>query len=398
VLADTVLGPAGPERRYSSPSAVHALGFNSPRFGTSGAEQALSDRLMGRTDPTPADTLRDLLHEPSAGSDVRLTIDDRLQRAAAQAMGNAIGAVVAVDPRTGEVLAMVSSPGFNPNFGEEEWNRLRTDERSPLLNRVTQGLYTPGSTFKTITLVAAVEAGLVKPEDPATCPEQVIIDGTRVTSRNEPPGKQTKTVADAFAYSCNTFFAQLGVEVGEARLRATAQSLGLLEEPPFTLPTTRGQMATDASFLASKGGLAATAYGQGQLQMSPLALVLATAGIANGGVVPKPRLLLDTPTEAWHTAMSPQTARLVTEMMVHGTKVGWAATAAVPGVDVAAKTGSAEVAPGESSDALFIAFAPAAAPTIAVVVVKERGGAGSTQAGPVARAVIDAWVKLNPPR
>ncbi|MGE3855554.1 MAG: FtsW/RodA/SpoVE family cell cycle protein [Dehalococcoidia bacterium] len=398
VLADTVLGPAGPERRYTSPSAVHALGFNSPRFGTAGAEEAVADRLMGRTDPTPSDTLRDLLHEPRAGSDVRLTLDDRLQRAAAQAMGGATGAVVALDPRTGDVLAMVSSPGFNPNFGEEEWNRLRTDERSPLLNRVTQGLYTPGSTFKTITLVAAVEAGLVKPQDAASCPEQVIIDGTRVTSRNEPPGKQTKTVADAFAYSCNTFFAQLGVQVGEARLRATAQALGLLEAPPFTLPTTKGQLATDASFLAAKGGLAATAYGQGQLQMSPLALALATAGIANGGVVPKPRLLMDEPVEAWHTAMSPETARLVTEMMVHGTEVGWAATAAVPGVSVAGKTGSAEVAPGESSDALFIAFAPAEAPTIAVVVVKERGGAGSTQAGPVARAIIDAWVKLTPSR
>ncbi|MDA0302068.1 MAG: FtsW/RodA/SpoVE family cell cycle protein [Chloroflexi bacterium] len=396
VLADTVLGPTGPERRYSSPSAVHALGFNSPRFGAAGAEEAVADRLMGRSDPTPAETLLDLLHEPRAGSDVRLTLDDRLQRVAAQAMGSSSGALVALDPRTGQVLALVSTPTFNPNFVEEEWNRLRTDAGSPLLNRVTQGLYTPGSTFKTITLVAAVEAGLVKPDDPATCPPEVIIDGTRVTSQNEPPGKQTRTVADAYAYSCNTVFAQLGVQVGAARLRATAEALGLTEAPSFTLETVAGRLSTDGGFLSSNGGLAATAYGQGQLQISPLTLVLATAAIANGGVVPQPRLLLDDQPAPWRTAMSAETARLVTEMMVRGTTDGWASTAAIPGVGVAAKTGSAEVAPDESSDALFIAFAPADAPSIAVVVVKERGGAGSTQAGPVARAVIDAWVKLAP--
>ncbi|RLT42000.1 MAG: hypothetical protein DWI58_07515 [Chloroflexi bacterium] len=396
VLADTVLGPAGPQRRYSEPSAVHALGFNSPRFGTAGAEAAVADTLMGRTDPTPADTWRDLLHEARTGSDVRLTIDSRLQRAAAAAMGNATGAAIAIDPRTGDILAHVSNPTFNPNFGEEEWNALLKDSRSPLLDRVTQGLYTPGSTFKTVTLVAAVEAGLVKPDDHATCPAQVIINGSRVTSANEPPGKQTRTVADAYAYSCNTFFAELGLRVGEERLRAMAQALGLTEAPPFALPTSAGRLSTDPAFLSTGAGLAATAYGQGQLQMSPLQLVLATGAIANGGVVQRPRLRLDEAPSAWRTAMSPETARLVTQMMVRGTTDGWAATAAIPGVSVAAKTGSAEVAPGESSDALFIAFAPADAPTIAVVVVKERGGAGSTQAGPVARAIIDAWVKMNP--
>ena len=396
VLAETVLSPTGPIRRYGSASAVHALGFNSPRFGTAGAEAAAADTLMGRVDPNPADTLRDMLHQPRSGSDVRLTLDDRLQRAAAAAMGESIGAAVAIDPRNGDILAMVSNPTFNPNFGEEQWNALRVDARSPLLNRVTQGLYTPGSTFKTVTLVAAVEAGLVKPEDAATCPEQVIIDGSRVTSRNEPPGKQTKTAADAYAYSCNTYFAQLGVKVGADRLRQMSQALGLTEAPPFELPTVAGRLSTDPNFLGSNAGLAASAYGQGQLQMSPLELVLATAAIANGGVVPRPRLFLDDEARPWRTAMSPETARIVTQMMVRGTTDGWAATAAIPGVSVAAKTGSAEVAPGESSDALFIAFAPAANPTIAVVVVKERGGAGSTQAGPVARAIIDAWLKMSP--
>ena len=395
VLAETVLGPAGPLRKYSDPSAVHALGFNSPRFGTTGAEAAASDTLMGRTDPTPADTLRDILHQPRSGTDVTLTLDDRLQRAAAQAMGTSLGAAIAIDPRTGDILALVSNPTFDPGFGEEQWEALRTNPQSPLLNRVTQGLYTPGSTFKTVTLAAAVEAGLARPDDPATCPAEVIIDGSKVTSNNEPAGKHTKTVADAYAYSCNTYFAQLGVRVGEARFRAMAQAMGITDGPPFDLPTSAGRLSTNASFLSSNAGLAASAYGQGQIQVSPLGLALATASIANGGVVPKPRLLLSDPPGTWRTAMSPETARLVTQMMVRGTTDGWAATAAIPNVQVAGKTGSAEVAPGESSDALFIAFAPADHPTIAVVVVKERGGAGSTQAGPVAKAIMQAWLSTN---
>ena len=396
VLADTVLGPAGAQRRYTNPSLVHALGFNSPRFGTTGAEAAASDTLMGRTDPTPADTLRDMLHEPRSGSDVTLTIDDRLQRATAAAMGTSLGAAIAIDPRTGDILALVSNPTFDPGFGEEQWESLRTDARSPLLNRVTQGLYTPGSTFKTVTLAAAVEAGLVKPNDPATCPAEVIIEGSKVTSQNEPAGKQTRTAADAYAYSCNTYFAQLGVRVGEARFRAMAQALGLTEGAPFDLPTSAGRLSINPKFLSSNPGLAASAYGQGELQMSPLGLALATASIANGGVVPRPRLLATDARGPWRTAMSPETARLVTQMMVRGTTDGWASTAAIPNVSVAAKTGSAEVAPGESSDALFIAFAPADRPTIAVVVVKERGGAGSTQAAPVARAIMQAWLATNP--
>ena len=395
VLAETVISPGGPVRQYSDPSAVHVLGFNSPRFGAMGAEAVAADQLTGRTAASLADSFRDLLHEPRSGSDVRVTIDERLQQVAAQSMGTVPCAAIALDPRTGEILALVSNPTFNPNFGEEEWNRLRGDARSPLLNRATQGLYTPGSTFKTVTLAAAVEAGLVKPDDPATCPSQVLIEGTKVTSNNEPPGKHTTTVAQAYAYSCNTFFAQLGVRVGETRFRAMAEAMGLTTAPPFELQTIAGRLNSDTAFLSSSGGLAASAYGQGQLQMSPLGLALATASIANGGGVPRPRLMLDGTPTAWRIAMSASTARLMTQMMVLGTTDGWAATAAIPGVAVAAKTGSAEVAPGESSDALFIAFAPAGAPTIAVVVVKERGGAGSTQAGPVARAVIDGWLKIT---
>jgi len=393
VLAETEIGPDGePRRVYTAAGSVHVLGFTSPRVGAAGVESVASDRLMGQRASTPHDTWLDLLNEPRAGDDVTITLDADLQAVAASALEGATGAVVALDPRTGEVLAMASSPTFNPNFSTEEWDHLRTDEGSPLLNRATQGLYPPGSTFKTVTLAAAFEAGLVQPDTPATCPAEVFIDGVRIVSRNEPPGRSTQTVADAYAYSCNTFFAELGIQVGAERLRAMAEALGLTDTPPLPLPTVRGRLETTEGFLETGAGLAASAFGQGELQVSPLHLALVTAAIANDGVVPRPRLFSDQEPGEWRRAMSAETAWKMAQVMELGVEVGWASTTAIPGVRVGAKTGSAEVTAEDSPHALFIAYAPVEAPEIAVVVIKERAGSGSQQAGPVARQVIEAWL------
>ncbi len=399
VLAETVTGPNGERQRvYRAPGAVHVLGFDSAQVGATGVEGIRVDALVGRTAPTLRSTWQDVLHERRNGEDVRLTLDLRIQQAAEKAMGNAPGAVVAIDPRTGDVLAMVSTPTFNPAFSEEEWAALRSDPKSALLNRATQGLYAPGSTFKTVTMAAALEGGLVTPQTPVSCPEQVFVDGVRIISRNEPPGKTTRNASDAYAYSCNTYFAELGVKVGADRLREMSRALGLTEAIPFALPTTAGRLSTAPKFLDTGAGLAASAFGQGELQFTPLHLALVTAAVGNGGVVPRPRLFLDEPTEDWRRAMSPATAEALRAMMEHGVKDGWAATAAIPGLRVGGKTGSAEVAPGDNSHALFIAFAPVEDAQIAVVVVKEFAGSGSQQAGPVARAVIDAWKATQTPR
>ncbi len=393
VLAETEIGPDGePRRVYTAPGAVHVLGFTSPRVGAAGVEAVASDRLMGQRASTPHDTWLDLLNEPRSGEDVQLTIDADLQAVASAALEGATGAVIALDPTTGEILAMASSPTFNPNFSPEEWDHLREDAASPLLNRATLGLYPPGSTFKTVTLAAALEAGLVEPDSPASCPSEIFIDGVRIVNENEPPGRRTQTVADAYAYSCNTFFAQLGIEVGAERLREMAEALGMTDAPPLALPTSEGRLATTEGFLETAAGLAASAFGQGELQFSPLHLALVTAAIANDGVVPQPRLFLHEEPSEWRRAMSPETARELAEVMEHGVEVGWASTVAIPGVRVGGKTGSAEVISEEAPHALFIAYAPIEAPQIAVVVIKERAGSGSQQAGPVARQVIEAWL------
>jgi peptidoglycan glycosyltransferase len=191
-LAVTEIGPDGqPRRVYLDAGGVHMLGYVSALGGASGVEAVAADRLLGRESPSPHDTWLDVLHESRAGDDVQLTIDIDVQRAAEAALEGATGAIVALDPHSGEVLAMASSPTFDPNFTPEEWDHLRTAEGSPLLNRATLGLYTPGSTFKTVTLAAALEAGLVTPETPAECPAEVFIDGVRIVSNIEPPGRKT---------------------------------------------------------------------------------------------------------------------------------------------------------------------------------------------------------------
>ena len=391
-LAQTELGPDGePRRVYVDPGAVHVLGYVSALGGASGVESAEADRLLGRDSPSPHDTWLDLLHESRSGDNVQLTIDARIQRAAEEALAGATGAVVALDPHTGEVLAMASTPTFDPNFTTEEWESLRTAAHSPLLNRATLGLYTPGSTFKTVTLAAALEAGLVTPDTPAECPAEVFIDGVRIVSNNEPPGRTTQTVADAYAYSCNTFFAQLGLEVGEKLLRDMAEALGLTSAPPFDLPTSKGRLSTTEGFLGTDAGLAATAFGQGELQLSPLHLALLAGVAVNDGVVQKPHLMLSEQPEAWHRALSPRTAAYLEEMMRYSVEAGWAATVAIPGLDMGGKTGSAEVVVEENPHALFIAWAEQDGHAIAVAVIKEFAGSGSQQAGPAAKAVIEAW-------
>ncbi len=394
VLAETTVEADGTRHRvYTEPGAVHVVGYFDAVRGSSGAEAAAADRLTGRAGTSIAGTLREFAHVPGPVEDVRLALDLDVQRAAVQAMNNATGAAVALDPHTGEILALVSNPGFDPGVDDRGWEQLRTRADSPLLNRATQGLYIPGSTFKTVTLAAALARGLVQPSTPAQCPTTVSVLGISIASRNEPPGKSTQTVRDAYAYSCNTFFARLGEQVGPAQLEETARAFGLLEAPPFELPTEAGHLNTTARYLEDERGLAMTAFGQGELQLSPLQLALVAAAIANDGMVPAPRLFRDDAPSEWRRALPVSVARDLAQIMAYSVEAGWASTAAVPGVRVGGKTGSAEVGAGEASHAVFIAFAPVDRPRVAVAVLKERAGAGSSQAGPVVKAIIEAALR-----
>ncbi len=396
VLAESL--PDG-TRKYSAGSAAHAVGYLSDRFGSQGAELAFNDELTGKTGDSWSNAFdAEFNRQEQAGLDVRLTIDPTIQAAAAAALGDRRGAVVALDPRNGQVLAMVSVPNYDPNSLAEAGDALLTDERSPLLNRATQGVYPPGSTFKTVTATSALENGVVTPDTSVTCNHQIVIDGFPISCDNVSQGEGTYPFSHAFAFSVNAIFAQVGVKLGWQHLLDTASKFGFGSALPFTLDTTPTQVHNPDSKLTTTL-LASTAFGQGELLATPLQMAVIAAAIANGGVIESPHLGLETldgdtvvgalePPTA-RRVMSASVAKTMNALMVSVVDNGQANGVAIPGVKVGGKTGTAETGSG-TSHAWFIAFAPADNPTIAVAVVVENGGRGGEVASPIAGTVLRA--------
>ncbi|MCL4458546.1 MAG: penicillin-binding transpeptidase domain-containing protein [Chloroflexi bacterium] len=405
-LAKTELTPEGARRIYPQPWLVHVTGYHSFRYGDSNIEKSFDKYLRGATGLDLTTSLKnDLFHRPTTGSDVVLTIDSRLQKIAEAALGQRKGAIVALDPRSGAILALASHPYFDPNTLEHDWSKLREDPDQPLLNRATQGLYTPGSTFKTVTLSAALETGTVKPSDTFTDATGVfIVDGFPIRDDNH-PGITRFDLFHAYAYSCNVSFARIGLALGADRLSAYARAFGFGSIIPLEIPTAASQIMSTPDFLRSRPALASTAFGQGQLQATPLEMALIAATIANGGLTPQPylvarvqspdgRILYTANPKTWRKVISEQTAEAVKQAMIISVEEGWAKPARIPDVAVAGKTGSAEVIPGLPTHAWFIGFAPADKPQIAVAVIKEYAGGGSTEATPSGRQVIEAALKI----
>lgn len=388
------------KRRYTDASVAHALGYLSPRYGSQGAELAFNDLLSGKTGPSWEAALdTEFRRSAVRGLDVRLTIDPKIQAAAAKALGARKGAVVALDPRNGEVLAMVSVPTYDPGALETKGEDLLKDPNSPLLNRVTQGKYPPGSTFKTVTATSALENKVITPDTTVTCPGEIVIDGFPISCNNVPQGTGTYPFRNAFAFSVNAIFGKVGVDLGWDRLKATAEQYGFGSALPFTLETAPTQIHRPGS-KESKVLLATTAFGQGELLATPLQMAVVAATMANGGVLMSPHLgyeALDGK-DVVEKLESPSSKRIVPadvaaqirDMMVAVVDNGQANGAGIQGVKVAGKTGTAETGTPGVSHAWFIAFAPADKPTVAVAVVVENGGRGGEVASPIAGQVLRA--------
>lgn len=387
-------------RYYHDASVAHAVGYLDPRYGSQGIELVFNQELTGQR-PTgwsgafSAEFERNRLE----GNDIRLTIDPEVQAAAARALGARKGAVIAIDPRSGDVLAMVSVPTYDPGGLGTVGDALFNDPDAPLLNRATQGLYPPGSTFKTVTAVAALGSGVITPETLVECPGEIVIDGFPISCRNVPQGVGTYPFRDAYTFSVNAIFAEVGVKAGWERLLRTARSFGFERPLDFTLETAASQVYAPGSEL-SRVLLASTAFGQGEILATPLQMALVAATIANGGQMALPRLTLGASDknnqlvrELEHPAatrvIDATLARTMREFMVSVVENGQAGGVTIPGVSVAGKTGTAEAGDG-TSHAWFIAFAPAEEPEVAVAVVVESGGQGGVVASPVAGSVIRA--------
>jgi len=398
----------------------HVTGYFSLRYNKDGVERTYNDELAGRGSAPSVNNLIDLLLQDDHSRDVHLTIHKSVQQAARDALGERVGAVVALDPRDGSVLALWSYPSYDPEAisqlddraSERGWGLLNADPGRPLLPRTYRESYFPGSTFKVVTASAGLASGLVTPEEPVYPP------GTEYTApqtthpiRNFGGSTCGGSLFEIMRVSCNIAFAQMGVDIGADALIGTARDFGFGERAPLDLPAiARSAIEDEAFFEQNLPLLAQTAIGQ-QVRATPLQMALVAAAIANRGVVPEPHVMSDirdrdgevvrrfTP-KAWRTAVSPQVAEVVAATMVEVAARGTATALAVPGVTTAGKTGTAQLGNG-TSHAWIIGFAPAEAPRVAIAVIVEAQPGASEQTGgrvaaPIGRAVLEAALAVAP--
>jgi penicillin-binding protein A len=380
---------------------AHAVGYDSLRYGTAGLESAF-DRELSAPVPSldPSAQVARLAGGPQHagpvhGSDVVTTIDVPTQEALYAALSeHARAAGVVLDPRTGEVLAIASVPSFDPGAIDAAFAQLAKSAASPLLDRATDGLYPPGSTFKIFTAAAALDSNTVTPSDVFEDPGYLQV-GAFVVHDDESEATGRQDLAGAFALSSNVDFAQIALRLGADRWFDYAHRFALDRGPGFTVPSARDHLPTPAS--VSPSILAQLAFGQADLLVTPLRMALVGATIANGGREPRPTLLRGirppggavalAPHDVLATPIDAQTADEVRTLMIAAVERGTGTAAALGTVQVAGKTGTA-TNPAGSSHAWFVAFAPADAPRVALAVVVENAGYGGAVAAPIARRVL----------
>jgi penicillin-binding protein A len=418
------------ERTYPAPNMSYLLGYYNPTiYGLAGMEANLDPYLSGEAGSNPILAEEDrILHRPTSGSDVYLTLVPAIQNAATQALGQRKGGVVVIDIPTGAILALVAYPhidpnglAFNPNndWTEENqriidyWNTTTARADLPMLNRATQGLYPPGSTFKTVTLAAGLDLGKVQPTTVFTDTGRIKVEAGNYfhvdCSTCRPAGHPSDlfTLMEGYQWSLNVVFAELATRyLGTDPLVRYAQGFGFGRDynennPMLAIPVAPSRLG-DPDFLKTPNGIAATSYGQGQVQATPFEMAMVAATVGHGGELPQPYLVSKIVNPKGDTvaqprpgtlgrAVSPATATVLTQMMITSVQKGWANGAAIPGYTVGGKTGTAETGRG-TSHAWFIGFAgkDPAHPQYAVAAMVEEGGEGSRVAVPIGRAALVA--------
>jgi peptidoglycan glycosyltransferase len=406
------------QRTYpSGPVYAPVTGFYSYRYGRGGIELTMNSELNG-SDPSMAfRRIIDVIsNRPQQGGSVTLTLNAAAQQAAYKGLGSKTGAVVAIEPKTGKILAMATTPSYDPNRlashdsakADAAWKSLTEDKDRPLSNRAAQELYPPGSTFKLITAAAALSSGKYTPETKVSSPAELPLPQTTVPLVNEDGkncgGSNTATLTIALRYSCNTAYGGVGLALGPDALREQAAKFGFGARPLAELPSVAtSQFPGDPN----EPQTAQSAIGQFDVRATPLQMAMVAAGIANKGEVMKPYLVQnvkspdlktvsETKPESLHQAVTPQVAAQLTAMMVDVVNNGTGKPGQISGVQVAGKTGTAQTSKDRPPFAWFTAFAPANDPKIAVAVLIEKADiarddiAGGKLAAPIAKSVMEA--------
>lgn len=425
VLAESVPELADPgvfTRSYpEGPAFAHVVGFSSLLFGDRGIEEAHAGELRSRRDLTVSDLVSALLGRDLRPRSLQLTVEPALQRIAYEALGSQAGAVVALQPETGAVLALVSKPSYDPNTllgaaARGAGEALTADPTRPLLNRATGESYPPGSTFKPVVAAAALETGQASPEASFPDPAELELPGSTAVIRNYGGGTcgggTEISLRDAFAQSCNTVFGLLAMQVGAALLAEQADEFGFNQAVPFEWEVLPSVFPPAENFSNDLPALAQSGIGQRDVRTTPLQMALVAAAIANDGLIMVPHLVQRTfdadgnvisvrQPAIYRRAVSPATAQVLGGLMERVVTSGTGRRASVPGVRVAGKTGTAETTVG-APHAWFIGFAPVEQPTIAVAVLVEAGGqmgesaTGGSLAAPIAAQLLGHWLQNSP--
>ncbi|MEZ5151996.1 peptidoglycan D,D-transpeptidase FtsI family protein [Rhodococcus zopfii] len=414
--------PATPEQPMSPLAYAPVTGFYSMQYGSTGLERS-EDAVLNGSDPRLfGRRFFDLVSGRNPrGGNVVSTIDPIMQQVAYDELTakGYTGAVVAIEPSTGKILTMVSTPSYDPNrlSGHDgaatsaAWDELNADPDKPMLNRAVSQTYPPGSTFKVVVTAAALANG-VGPEDRFTAAPNITLPDTTTTLENYGGStcgsEPTATLREAFARSCNTAFVEMGINTGRDALAAQSEALGIGENmsiPVSVAESTLGPIPDGAA-------LGQSSIGQRDVALTPLENAVIAATVANGGVRMKPYLvdqlqspdlsvLSETQPESAGQAIAPEVAAILTELMIGAENYAGGA-GKIPGVQIASKTGTAEHGSDPRNTpphTWYIAFAPAQQPTVAVAVIVEDGGdralaaTGGSVAAPIGRAVISAGLQ-----
>jgi len=414
-------------RTYRDDSISQVVGYASTAYGSAGLEREYAAQLLGLAGVDPFGGLQAKLDPtPRDGNGLKTTLDLRLQQAAIAGLGKDRGAVVMLDPSTGEILALASTPTYDagaiadPATAKATFNALTSDSSSPLLPRATLGEYVPGSVFKIVTAIAGLDSGAITPattyaQQPTSEANGLLVDGFRITDGHH-PFTDGKALAfdDATEVSCNIWYALTGLAIGGPTLVSEAAKLGFGQSIPFDLPTAASQLTNGNG--AAPGGfagdteVASAAFGQGEVLVTPLQMALVAATVANDGVLMRPRLVTaitgsgaGTGTigdSVWQRVTSADNANAITVAMVQAVegKYGKLFTtgAAVPGISTAGKSGTAQLGGSGEPNSWFIGFAPADHPTIAIAVIVEHGGRGGARAAPLAGSLMADFFRYYP--
>ena len=382
----------------------HVIGYSSGQYGKSLVEKQYNQHLLGKSDMAQVFSLERLFdNHDTEGNDLTLTIDHKLQQKAKSLMKNYTGALVAMNPQTGEILAMVSLPDFDPNDSslEKNWQTLNTSENSPFLARALSGLYPPGSTYKVVTSSVIVEAGRQRDIVSDTTGKAEI--GSKAISNAGGSIYGDTNLERGFTKSSNVYYAMMGSELDDSLHRDMAERFLFNQSLDFDLPHSKSKFETGRM---TPLDCAIASIGQGKTLTTPLHLALICSAIANNGSMPKPyivsqiskdnRAIQNTSPSILARPIDPAVAAELKELMYLTVQSGTGTKAQIPGIKVCGKTGTAEnektLEDESKTHATFIGFAPYDNPQIAVSVVLEHAGYGGTVAAPIAREVIRQYL------